>query len=373
MKRSIVFLAVALGLAIVIMNFLPASLAQRPQGQMQRPGQRPLPDRPQLGTEPLTLQNLNTLLRQAVGRNMTEADLAVHVERVGIAFDVTPEIIARLRANGAHPHLLNTIKRQAEKLSASAGKLTTTAEAAPDPFLAETRKNVRDYLDELPDFICQQQVERYYDVEGSGAWDKADTLTYELTYNRKRESYKPINSVGRPVTKSLEQSGGAYSTGDFASALASLFDAETKAVFKTAGKERLGNRQTVIYDFRVPKETSKLTVKADEAPQIVAGYSGSIWVDAEKKLVLRIEQAVDDLPKSYPVTNSESMIDYDMVKVRGIDVDFLLPTRAEFIIADRRQKHYFRNVLLFKFYRKFETDIKILDDSQLTPPTKPPM
>lgn len=366
MKRSAFIFAIALGLAAISVDFYSTSSAQ---GQYPRTAS----SQTALSNEPLTLQTLNLLLRQAVGRNMTEADLAVHIERVGVAFDPTPEVISRLRANGAHPNLLNTIKREAEKLSASAGKLTVTAGAAPDEFLAETRKNVRDYLEELPDFICQQEVQRYYDFESRGAWDKADTLTYELTYNRKRESYKPINAVGRPVTKSLEQSGGAYSTGDFASSLASLFDQSTNAVFKPAGKDRLGNRQTVIYDFRVPKETSKLTIKSDNAPEIIAGYSGSIWVDAEKKLVLRIEQAVDDLPKSYPVTNSESAIDYDMVKLRGLDVEFLLPIRAEFIIADRRQKHYFRNLLYFKFYRKFETDIRIVDDpAPTTPPIKPP-
>src|SRR5215813_6704530 len=134
MRRSIVFLAVALVLAAFAMDFLPA-------GSAQRPVSRPLPNQPQLSTEPLTLQALNTLLRQAVGRNMTEADLAVHIERVGIAFDPTPEIIARLRSNGAHPHLLNTIKRQAEKLSASAGKLTTAANAAPDAFLPDAFLN----------------------------------------------------------------------------------------------------------------------------------------------------------------------------------------------------------------------------------------
>lgn len=328
----------------------------------------------QLNNQPLTLQELNLLLRRNVGRNMTEADLAVHVERVGLAFDPTPEVIGRLRANGAHPHLLNTIKRAAAKLSASAGKVTPIGEPKPDPFLEATRQNVRDYLEELPDFICQQVVERYYDVEGRGAWDKADTLTYELTYNRKRETYKPINAVGRPVTRSLEQSGGAYSTGDFASSLAALFNPDTKTVFQPTGKERLGNRATLIYDFHVPKETSQLTVKAEGAPQIVAGYSGSIWIDEEKKLVLRIEQAVDDLPRSYPVTNSESIIDYDMVKLRGLEVESLLPTRAEFIIADRRQRQYFRNLLLFKFYRKFETDIKFVDEATPppAPPTKPP-
>lgn len=361
MKRSIIFTAV------VFVCTLTASVLYNPSA-----AQTPAPA--QLSNQPLTLQELNVLLRRAVGRNMTEPDLAVHIERVGLAFDPTPEVISRLRANGAHPHLLNVIKRSAEKLSASYGKLSVTGTPPPDPFLEETRKNVRDYLDELPDFICQQEVQRYYDIDGSGAWEKADTLTYELTYNRKRESLKPINAVGRPVTKAVGQTGGAFSTGNFAVSLAALFDPQTKTVFTPAGKDRLGNRQTLIYDYRVPKETSSLTVQAEGAPQIIAGYSGSIWIDAEKKLALRIEQAVDDLPKGYPVTNSDSIIDYDMVKLRGIDVESLLPIRAEFMIGDRRMRQQSRNLIYFKFYRKFETDIKFIDEPQapVPPATKPP-
>jgi hypothetical protein len=320
---------------------------------------------------PLTLQALNLMLRREVGRNMTEGDLAVRVERAGIAFDPTPDAVSRLRANGAHQNLINTIKRAADQFSASAGKVVANGPQASDPFIEETRKVVRDYLDELPDFICQEDIQRYFDYEGSGAWDKADTLVYELTYNHKKESYKPINAVGRPLTRSLEEVKGAYSTGDFASGLASLFDAETKTIFKPAGKELLGKRQAILYDFRVPKESSKLVLKAEGAENTILGYSGTVWIDAETKKVLRIDQALDDLPKSNPVTHSESSVDYDFIKLRGLDVDFLLPTRAEFIIADRRQKHYFRNLIHFKFYRKFETDIKIVDDAA-TPPQKPP-
>jgi len=322
-------------------------------------------------SEPLTLQALNIMLRRGVGRDMTEADLAVRIDRFGIAFDPTPDTVSRLRANGAHQNLINAIKRASEKLSASAGKVVAFGAPASDPFIEEARKVVRDYLDELPDFICQEEIQRYFDYDGSGAWEKADTLVYELTYNRKRESYKPINAIGRPVTRQLDDVKGAYSTGDFASGLASLFDLETKTVFKPAGKERLGNRQTNLYDFRVPKESSKLVVKAEGADPLIVGYSGTVWIDAETKKVLRIDQAVDDLPKSHPVTHSESSVDYDVIKLRGLDVDFLLPIKAEFIIADRRQKHYFRNLLHFKFYRKFETDIKITDDNS-TPPQKPP-
>jgi hypothetical protein len=324
----------------------------------------------QVADGPLTLQALNILLRREVGRSMTEADLATRVERFGIAFDPTPDTVSKLRANGAHQNLINAIKREVDKLSA-ASKVVSTGPQSSDPFLEEARKVVRDYLDELPDFICQEDIQRYFDYEGSGAWDKADTLIYELTYNNKRESYKPINSVGRPVTRSLDDVKGAYSTGDFASGLASLFDVETKTVFKPAGKETLGKRQAVLYDFRVPRESSKLVLKAEGAENVILGYSGTVWIDAETKKVLRIDQALDDLPKSNPVTHSESSVDYDFIRLRGLDVDFLLPTRAEFIIADRRQKHYFRNLIHFKFYRKFETDVKLIDDAP-TPPQKPP-
>jgi hypothetical protein len=325
----------------------------------------------QAANEPLTLQALSLMLRREVGRNMTEADLAARVERFGIAFDPTPEAVSALRRNGAHQNLINAVKRASEKLSASTGKVVATGPQPSDPFIEETRKAVRDYLDELPDFICQQDIQRYFDYDGSGAWEKADTLVYELTYNRKRESYKPINSVGRPITRQLEDVKGAYSTGDFASGLASLFDLETKTVFKPAGKERLGNRQAILYDFRVLKESSKLVLKAEGADPLTVGYSGTVWIDAETKKVLRIDQALDDLPKNNPVTHSESSVDYDIIKLRGLDVDFLLPTRAEFIIADRRQKHYFRNLIHFKFYRKFETDVKIGEDVT-PPPQKPP-
>jgi hypothetical protein len=326
----------------------------------------------QAATEPLTLQALNLMLRREVGRDMTEADLAARIERFGIAFDPTSDAVSRLRANGAHQNLINAVKRAADKLSASAGKVVMTGPQTSDPIIEETRKVVRDYLDELPDFICQQDTQRYFDRDGSGAWEKGDKLVYELTYNHKRELYKPINSVGRPITRPLEEAGGATSRGDFASALANLFDLDTKAVFKPAGKERLGNRQALLYDFTVPKESSKLLLKADSADPLIVGYSGTVWIDAETKKVLRIDDAVDDLPKSYPVTNSESSVDYDIIKLRGLDVDFLLPTRAEFIIGDRRQKRQARNLMYFKFYRKFETDVKLGDDITPVPPQKPP-
>jgi hypothetical protein len=300
---------------------------------------------------------------------MPEADVAAYVERFGIAFDPTFEVFTHLRAQGARQHLINTIKRAAERAAASSGDQVVAGGAqTPDPFIEEARKVAGRYLDDLPDFICQQMIERYYNVGGYGTWNRFDTLTYELAYNGGRESYTPIKIANGPAPRPIEQTGGAYSTGDFAAGIAAIFAPETKTGFKFAGRERLDGRQTVVYDFRVPLESSKWEVKVEGGPSVIAGYSGAVWIDEETKQILRMDQAADNLPKSFPVTSAESYVNFGIVNVRGVKADFLLPVRAEFITADLCQKHYFRNSISFNSYRKFETDIKI----HLTPQSPRP-
>jgi hypothetical protein len=346
--------------------------------------------RSQSANEPLTLKALNSVLRREAGRSRIEADLSEYIERFGIAFGPTPDAISQLRKNGAHQNLINTVNRAADKLSASSGKVVATGPQPADPFIEETRKVVRDYLDELPNFICQLIILRYADREGAGSWTADSTLSYELTYNGKDESYKPIpvpaevnkrsfgsvfesamNDVfGGGGARPIEEVSGAASKGEFAELLAGVFGAESKAVFKPAGKERLGDSQTALYDFSVPKESSKMEVIYKGIDKVIPGYSGTVWIDAETKKVLRISLAIEDMPKSHPITYAERSVDYEMVRLYGLDGDFLLPTRAELVQVKRGQNRYYRNVMHYKGYRKFETDIKIGGD--VTQPQKPP-
>jgi hypothetical protein len=115
--------------AVIVALFICSALLVSTKGQSGS----------QAANEPLTLQALNTMLRREVGRNMTEADLAARVERFGIAFDPTPDAVSLLRKNGAHQNLINAIKRAADKLSASAGKVVATGPQPSDPFIEETR------------------------------------------------------------------------------------------------------------------------------------------------------------------------------------------------------------------------------------------
>src|SRR5262249_2055627 len=121
--------------AVIVVLFICSALLVPAKGQSGN----------QAANEPLTLQALNTMLRREVGRDMTEADLAARVERFGIAFDPTSDVVSRLRANGAHQNLINAVKRAADKLSASAGKVVGTRPPPTDPVLLETLHAVPPY------------------------------------------------------------------------------------------------------------------------------------------------------------------------------------------------------------------------------------
>lgn len=323
-------------------------------------GQYPRQSAPET-TGPFTVQIINTMLRRNVGRDMTEADLAARIQRQGVDFVPTPEIIGRFRFNGAHPHLINVIKHAGEKF-APASDVVVAIKA--DPFIEEVRKTVKDYVDGLPDFICTQEVERFVDTDGSGAWQRMDNLRYELTYNRKNETYKPVAVNGMLGPARPKIAGGASSAGEFASALDELFDPKVETYFVAAGKEKLGTHNALIYDYHVEKSRSKLSVAIGDDPPFIAAYSGSIWIDADTKQVLRIEQAIEDPPPQYRTFSGDKIIDYELVKLRGTDVEILLPVKAEVMMLNRAQRAYSRNTIYFKFYRKFETDIKFVTSDE---------
>ena len=328
----------------------------------------------EIPNQPLSVQNLNLMLRRSVGRDMTEADVIARIQRFGIDFEPTPEIMGRFRFNGAHPSLLNAIRRAgAKNLGGEDGKVTTIVKVK-DPIIEEVRQKVKDYVDELPDFICSQEVERFVDTDGSGTWQRGDNLVYELTYNRKKETYKMVRVNGLPADQMRRLVGGASSAGEFASTLDNLFDPATQTEFVPAGKEKLGTHQTLIYDYHVKQQNSALSVALDNDPPFIAAHSGTIWIDTDSKYVLRIEQAVEDPPAQYRTFSGDKIIDYELVKIKGLENEVLLPIKAEVSMLNRAQKGYSRNVIRFKFYRKFESDVKVLleDDKPEPKPEKPP-
>ena len=335
---------------------------------------------------PVTKEEILTFLKTKSDKRIEQGDLAGEIAQRGVAFPVTEENLEALRKAGARAFLLDAIRESVKKKEEPQAeperpRLKTAEEAAPPlpteeseaakekaraeafaklPFLEQARYFALEYADNLPDFMATQFVTRYDQKPGDKDWKKQDTLEIELAYSEKHgEKYKLTKLDGKPSTLKYENLGGSISTGEFGSLLTAAFLPESRAEFKELRKETFNKRQTVVYDFKVKKAFSSSQITDRTTHQtITAAYQGTVWIDVETKRVLRIEQANEGMPANFSISLSENAVEYDWVKIA--DQPYLLPVRGEVLLGSDRDRYYTRNVIEFRNYRKFDSDIKFL-------------
>jgi len=328
--------------------------------------------------KPVTKEEILQLLSQKDQRRFAQGDIAAEVSERGIGFPVDEAVIEELRTAGARSILLDAIRRAAEKPKETAERPRLRSiddqppareESAPEdeeaavarlPFIEQARYYALKYSEDLPDFRVTQFVTRYARGPRSRDWELQDKLEIALSFHSvKGERFELLRLNDKPTKMTYEQLGGATSTGEFGSVMQALFAPQSKADFKEVKKETFNGRQTVLYDFTVKKanSSSQLTDKGT-GRAVIAGYSGSCWIDTETKRVLRIELAHDNIQQGFPLTMAENAIEYDFVTIA--EERYLVPIRAEMILGRDNEREYTRNVIEFKNYRKFETDVKLV-------------
>ena len=319
---------------------------------------------------PLTNREILSWLQEAEAHRRPQADIVSEVNRRGIAFTVDEKTLAEFRRAGARSFLLEAIQRASKDagrpqiadpdvLDDEARRKAGEEGAAKLPILEQARRHALEFTEELPNFIVTQIVTRYVRTPESKDWKLEDKLEIELSYRTgKGEELKLLLVNGKPTVQSYTEVGGSTSTGEFGSILAALFVPQSRAEFKEVKRETFHGRPTVVYDFKVKRVNSNSSISDRiSGKSMVAGYSGSVWIDTESQRTLRIEESHDEIPAGFPVSLAENAVEYDWIPIAG--VRYLLPVRAEVLLGQDDKKVYTRNVIEFSGYRKFEAKIKV--------------
>jgi hypothetical protein len=264
---------------------------------------------------------------------------------------------------------------------------TNPTVATPLPPLGETnelleqaRKATLGAADTMPDYLVKQQITRSHAFGQSRNWAPYDRLTIAVSYRQSAgEDYKLLTINGMPATDDQSYNmklGGTISTGEYVSALTSIFRPESRTEFRAVDTDTLRGRRTVIYEYEVKKENSHQALGWGEGGSLkqetISGYRGRIWIDRENYRVLRLEDISSEIEPGFPITAASKIIDYDWVTIN--EQSHLLPSRAvvELTARDRGQTEQTRNEILFRGYRKFGAEVKIIDvDEKDFPPDKP--
>ena len=232
-------------------------------------------------------------------------------------------------------------------------------------FLEEVRSTAMAYTENLPNFICTQITQRYLRRLPKTGWVRVDNFVAELTYYDKQEHYKLVSVGNRSAASdaTLESLKGTTSTGEFGSSLNYLFDPATGTQFRFEGIDHSRGAPTVRVGFRVPKDTSKRSIIFRDGTSelgVVTPYRGRCWIDPDSLQVVQIKERAYRIPDTFPITRSEGSTEYDRVEIAG--QRHWLPVRAEVLMENRTARLHTRNVIQFKQYRKFGSEVKFLSD-----------
>jgi hypothetical protein len=308
-----------------------------------------------------------------------KAALIEAIRSRGIGFELTDGIRSLTRTKGANDaELLRTLEEaNRRRQNPSEAKLPSGQEAAI--VLSKARDEVLKAIEEMPDFVVKQQIQRSAAFAGTNNFRNLDKLVVAVSYRASgQEEYKILSVNGvlqqNPTAKqTYEEVGGTSSTGEFVTVLAVIFKPESETIFKIADTDMIRGRRTIVYEYSITREKAKQRITAAGVfdSTTITGMQGRVWIDRENFRVLRVESAATDIPETFPIRSASRLIDYDWVTIAG--EKYLLPSLSDVRLTSRENRQMFetRNVIRFKDYQKYGTEVIILDDDQEVKEEKP--
>jgi hypothetical protein len=333
--------------------------------------------------KPLTQKEYVAMLYALEKAPAKREEIIDALRRRGIDFPVTDGLRSLTRSKGANNEELKRALEEAGRRQKDpvATKLLSEAEAAE--VLEKARENTRAIVEEMPDFVVKQLITRSDAYAGTGNWKPYDNLVIAVSYSaEKGEQYRVMARNGAPVNDSTTASSyhgldGATSGGEFVEDLQKIFRPESKTLFKLLTTDVERGRRAIVYEYEILIENNKdggVGLKGPVYSSSPAGEKGRIWIDRDTNRVLRVEYKATNIDPAFAVKAVSKTIEYDMVDIAG--EKYLMPIMSDFrgTVAGSGKLFESRNLIRFRNYQKYGSEVRILDDDiepQPEPTPKP--
>jgi len=233
--------------------------------------------------------------------------------------------------------------------------------AEPSPaqqksLLSSIRQYAEQYVDNLPNFICEQVTRQFEAGKKPKHWRQGDTLTARLVYNGGREERTLEYVNNRPVgSRAQIWHRPLITEGEFGMLMERVFNSLPDTGFSWSGWQPSGNGWLAAFDYEVDKQHSTLSLTLGDLAKAVVPYRGSIYADPATGAIWRITSNPTDIPAELRTKSISTVIDYAPVTIGGRS--YVLPSQATVTLVT--PSNNIRNDIEFTGFRKFETESRI--------------
>ena len=189
----------------------------------------------------------------------------------------------------------------------------------PDILLfARARTKMQDHLAHQPNYVCLETLERTTRDPLKKRSTLLDVLRLEVAYVGRKEMYSwpGSNRFDDTDLTDMVPAGGSIGTGTFATHAHNLFLTNIPRIMPGQWTV-VDGRRMARYPYEVPEMVSGYRLRVSRGDWAVVGYYGSVWVDAEREEVARIEVVADQIPLRLGMREARSMIYYGDVRIGG--------------------------------------------------------
>jgi hypothetical protein len=299
-------------------------------------------------------------------------ELVETIRTRGIGFELTDGLRGLTRTKSANNEELKRTLEQSDRRRANPEATKLPSQKEITEILSKAREANLAAVEEMPDFVVKQQIQRSAAYAGTNNFRNLDRLVVAVSYRASgKEEYKVLSVNGvlqnNPQNKSsYEETGGTSSTGEFVTVLAKIFKPESETKFEIADTDLIRERRTVVLNYSIERDKAQQTITSSGTfdDSTITGMKGKIWIDRENFRVLKIESEATEIPESFPIRSAKRVIDYDWVT---IDKEkYLLPSLSDVRLTFRESKQIYesKNVIRFKEYQKYGSEVKILDGDE---------
>lgn len=211
--------------------------------------------------------------------------------------------------------------------------------------LSRIKGRMQQSLDHIPNYTCRQTIERArltknavrrmerQSRRGKGSrsevnlpLESSDRLQVDLALVDGEELYSWPDAESFEEQSLGEMVGfGNLSAGTFAATAHNLF-ATHAALFTFAGRDDIGGRTLLRFNFRVGLMQSGFVLSDAAGREAEVPYGGSIWADPDSFDLVRIETQAREIPAYLDIVSAVSRIEYQSVDLNG--ESFLIPRMA---------------------------------------------
>lgn len=226
-----------------------------------------------------------------------------------------------------------------------------------DPVIEKAREVAFNWIDSLPNFLCQQITYRSQSDTKPADFKMKDRVTAELAHEGAKDEFRNVEINGKKLKKGTPEESGTWSVGEFGAMAADVLNPASQTKFEKRGSETIGSRMAKWYDYTVEQPNSHWRVTF-EGKTIYPAYKGSIWIDEETHRVTRLEIIARQIPEDYPMDKVEMMVESGKVKIGT--TEYMMPVKSGSLACKRGTLTCVNNQTEYRNYRKFSSESQIM-------------